>query len=236
MYDFFPFIVGIMGSLHCLGMCGPLVLAYSFHLAGSAPERGAGGAGVRSGPWSRAFPHHLAFHAGRLLTYGILGGLAAGLFRAADLSWFFSDFRATLNLSGGALLVFLGLVLLKVIPLPSFFCDTAAASSILLGRNIQRLFRSRSLGARMLLGMATGTLPCCLSWAMIVTAATTRDPVRGFITMVIFGLGTVPSLFAAGLSASVLSHKIRSMGERMAAFLVLIMGMVFILKGVGVLD
>ena len=235
MYDFFPLIIGLMGSLHCLGMCGPLVLAYSFHLAGSAPERGAGGAGVRSGSWGRASAHHLAFHVGRLLTYGVLGGLAAGLFRAADLSRFFSGFREAFNFSAGALLVFLGLLILKVIPLPAFISDTAFSSTFP-GSILKRLFRSRSPGSKMLLGMATGTLPCCLSWAMIVTAATTRDPVRGFFTMVIFGLGTVPSLLIAGLSASVLSHKIRAMGERLAAFLVVIMGVIFILKGVGILD
>jgi sulfite exporter TauE/SafE len=55
-----------------------------------------------------------------------------------------------------------------------------------------------------------------LSWAMIIKAATTQSAVGGFFTMALFGLGTVPALFATGLSASMLSVKMRFLGERVA--------------------
>jgi len=67
---------------------------------------------------------------------------------------------------------------------------------------------------------------------MIIKAATTENPLTGFITMAIFGLGTVPVLFFTGLSASLLSMKIRILGERIAALSVSLMGLILIFKGV----
>ena len=61
-----PFIFGLAGSGHCLGMCGPLVLAYSLHLR---PTASLGSAAI----WPASANHHAAFHAGRLFTYGLLG-------------------------------------------------------------------------------------------------------------------------------------------------------------------
>jgi sulfite exporter TauE/SafE len=83
----------------------------------------------------------------------------------------------------------------------------------------------------MLLGLAAGFLPCGLSWAMIIKAATTQDVTAGFLTMGAFGLGTVPALFLMGFSASFLSLKARFLGERIAAFSLLAMGLILIFKG-----
>jgi sulfite exporter TauE/SafE len=70
-----------------------------------------------------------------------------------------------------------------------------------------------------------------LSFAMVVKAATTQNVLAGFLTMVIFGLGTVPALFLTGLSASLLSMKVRFLGERVAAVSVIVMGLILIFKG-----
>jgi uncharacterized protein len=232
MFDLVPLIIGLLGSLHCLGMCGPLVFAYSFHLS-HAESESSGGQGFS---WARVSAHHVAFHSGRILTYVILGGLVAGLFQAADLSEFFSNFRNGLMLFGGALLILLGLVLLKIFPLPSFLANLAALPSGGYGHRLSSLLRSSSPVSKLLLGMAVGTMPCCLSWAMIITAATSQNPIEGSITMLYFGLGTVPALFLAGLSTSLLSRKTRFLGERAAALLVVVTGVVLLLRGVEILD
>ena len=83
----------------------------------------------------------------------------------------------------------------------------------------------------MALGLTVGFLPCMLSWAMVIKAATTQSLFAGFLTMVSFGLGTVPALFLTGLSASLLSLKIRFLGERVAAASVIAMGIILIFKG-----
>jgi len=114
MFSFFaPFIVGFLGSFHCLGMCGPLVIAYSLHVSGTGQSPKP--AQVKAGLW-----HHVFFHAGRLATYGFLGALGAGLFYVANLTVFFKQFRGGGTLIGGVLMIALGLVLLKVLPAPGF--------------------------------------------------------------------------------------------------------------------
>ena len=81
------------------------------------------------------------------------------------------------------------------------------------------------------MGMAVGFLPCMLSWAMIVKAATVPTPLHGFLTTMAFGLGTVPALFLTGLSASLLSLRVRFFGERAAAAAVMAMGCILVFKG-----
>ncbi|GLI36241.1 sulfite exporter TauE/SafE family protein [Desulforhabdus amnigena] len=227
MFSFFPLSIGLLGSLHCLGMCGPLVLAYSLHLQSQSDTATK----FSTFPARLGLFHHIAFHIGRLATYGILGALAAGLFRAVDLTRIFFSLRSGMSYVAGSLLVFLGLMLLRAIPLPAFLTSVSLGPGSFFGRCFPPLFRSQTVLSKLLLGMATGLIPCCLSWAMIVTAASTQNPMQGFITMVLFGAGTVPALFFTGLSASFLSRKVRFLGEKVAAVSIIFMGIVLILQG-----
>lgn len=222
-----PFVIGFLGSLHCLGMCGPLVLAYSLHL--KSPTREPGTSPPSS--ISASLFHHLFFHLGRILAYGFLGGLAAGLFHLGNLALVFLNLRGFLTLLGGTLMIVLGLVLLKVLPLPSWLGAAFVGQGSLWSRLIPPLLRSQRLDAALALGLATGFLPCGLSWAMMAKAATTQAIPSGFLTMVAFGLGTVPALLATGLSASLLSLKARWLGEKVAALSVIVMGAILLFKG-----
>ncbi|MGD0230981.1 MAG: sulfite exporter TauE/SafE family protein [Syntrophorhabdales bacterium] len=217
-----PLIFGLAGSLHCLGMCGPLVLAYSLHLR---PP----GAHTRDALWPASARHHLAFHTGRLLTYGLLGALAAGITGIVDFHRFFAGLRGAVTLGGGALMVLFGLGLLSVVPVGLGrlrFPATGPLAAIF----PVRLFSSKGVASKLLLGVAAGCLPCMLSFAMIVKAATTGRAILGFLTMVLFGLGTVPVLFFTGFSASLFSLRARLLGERVAAGTVIVMGLILIGK------
>ena len=221
-----PLIVGFVGSLHCLGMCGPLVVAYSLHLR---PDSAEGAADI-SHLWSRGFAHHLAFHSGRILCYGLLGALAAALGYMTNFSQFFAGLRNGVILGGGLLMVFFGLALLKVISVPLFSMPSFRPNGVV-GRALPRLLASDRLASKWALGFAAGFLPCMLSWAMIVKAASTASPVHGFMTMALFGLGTVPALFFTGLSASLFTLRVRLTGERVAACSVIVMGIILLVKG-----
>jgi uncharacterized protein len=221
-----PLIVGFVGSLHCLGMCGPLVVAYSLHLRPDAAE----GAADISHLWSRGFNHHLAFHSGRILCYGLLGALAAGLGYMTNFSQFFAGLRSSVILGGGLLMVFFGLALLKVISVPLFSVPSFRPNGFV-GRALPRLLASDRMASKWALGLAAGFLPCMLSWAMIVKAASTASPLHGFVTMALFGLGTVPALFFTGLSASLFTLRVRLTGERIAACSVIVMGIILLIKG-----
>lgn len=230
VFDFFAsWTIGFLGSLHCLGMCGPLILAYSLHTRGSggfAPK-------IEGGLVSGEICHHLAFHSGRLLTYALLGALGALCFGFAGGDRVVFQVRPILTLLGGAVMILLGLVLLRVVPVPrltlSPFGDSEGK------RPLQRLLASRSAASKVVLGMAVGFLPCGLSWAMIVKAAITQKVLAGLVIMLAFSLGTVPALFLPGLSASLLSVRLRLAGERLAALSVIVMGLMLVFKGVEVL-
>jgi uncharacterized protein len=216
--------IGFLGSLHCLGMCGPLVLAYSLQVSGTATSSHSSGALL----FQSGIVHHLAFHLGRLLTYGILGALAALLFQLAAAERLLFDLRSVMTLAGGVLMVLMGLVLLRVVPLPGLSLLTSGDSPAK-GR-FAAFLGSRSPSSKMALGLAVGFLPCGLSWAMVVKAATTQHLLAGFLVMVSFGLGTVPALLLPGVSASFLSLRWRLMGERAAALSVIVMGLILIFK------
>jgi len=219
-----PFLIGLAGSLHCLGMCGPLVMAYSLHI------RKTGDPGEKPPPalWMKGVSHHVAFHLGRVCTYGMLGGLAAGMAHLAGFNQALSNLRGWATLGGGALMILSGMILFKILPLPSFI---SGGSNFFFTRWIPSLLQSERLPARLALGMGVGFLPCMLSWAMIVKAATASSPFTGFLTTLAFGLGTVPALFFTGVSASLLSLRVRFLGERAAAAAVIIMGCILIFKG-----
>ncbi len=222
-----PLFIGFVGSVHCLGMCGPLVVAYSLHVKSHSD---AGGQGCAIVSWKKGLWHHMAFHSGRVLSYGILGLLAAGLLYAVGSIDFFKEIRGGITLAGGAFMILLGFILLKIFPIPVFPISGSPKSS-LWGRLFPPLFVSQKIGSKILLGAATGFLPCGLSWAMIVKAATTQDLARGFLTMAAFGLGTIPALFLTGFSASYVSLRTRFLGERVAALSVVAMGLILVFKG-----
>jgi sulfite exporter TauE/SafE len=209
-----PFLAGSAGSLHCLGMCGPLLAAYSL----STPPTGTS--------WRGNILRHAAFHAGRVFIYGLLGCLAGGLSLLAGVGLPLFDLRAAITLAAGLVMVAAGLCLAGFIRLPAF------PGWAFVERRFGLLLRSPFPGSSAVLGAGCGFLPCALSWSMVVRAAGTGRPLEGFLTMTAFGLGTVPLLLVAGSLASALSLKTRVVGERVAALAVLAMGLILAWKGV----
>ena len=218
-----PLLFGLVGSVHCLGMCGPLVLAYSLHLS---PE----GSAKRSGLWPGGAAHHLAFHGGRLLTYGLLGAFAAGLVAVPGFHRVFAGLVNGVSLGGGILMLLFGFSLMST-KMARFPFLTLPGQGRIMGRAYVQLLASRGLFSKVALGLLSGFLPCMFSFVMIVKAAATGNLLSGFLTMLLFGAGTVPVLFFTGFSASLLSFKLRILGARMAGAMVIVMGAMLILRG-----
>ena len=220
------FLIGLFGSLHCLGMCGPLVIAYSLNLKKTQPPVRE----LKYSYWGQGALHHLAFHLGRIMTYGILGALVAGLFAAVGFS-FFLNIRGLLLLGGGFLIILLALVFLKVFPLPAWLTRYSTPFQSLGDRFLPRLLKRPGSLSKVGLGAACGLLPCSLTSSMLIKAAITENITEGAMTMLAFGLGTFPALLTVGISASLLSLKIRMIGERVAAFSIMAMGAFLMFKG-----
>ena len=184
------FLVGLLGGTHCVGMCGGIVGALSM----GAPGR-----------WSM----HLAYNAGRILSY-TAAGAAAGALGAASMSLEGQmPVRLTLYLLANLMLVALGLYLLGVTRALAF---TERAGQHL-WRRLQPLTRrflpARTVAQALPLGLLWGWLPCGLVYSALASSLTAGSASRGALLMLLFGLGTLPNLLLAGILFARLNEFVR---------------------------
>lgn len=222
------FVTGLISSFgHCLGMCGGIVAIYSARQAAQANA-----AGIKSGVWARIVSF-LPIHLGRITTYtffGALIGLAGSLLDQASglMGW------------QGAFSVLVGLAMLLVsLSLMGILPPVEMALASLMGNNspmtrMRGLFGKRSFFSTLTLGILWGFLPCGLVFAMLVVAARTQTVWGGALTMLAFGLGTVPTLLGFGLAANILSPRLRGGLTKFAALLIMLFAVQTILRGLAV--
>lgn len=207
------FVGGLLGSSHCVGMCGGFALLL-----------GAGTSGIRAN-----LGRQLLYSAGRISTYAIIGSAVgyAGV-RLAGLASPLVNVQAILSLVAGLLLVLQGLHSAGFLPLGRVVgTGTGCAFTGSLGQ----LLRSRGAAAAFLAGVFTGLLPCGLVYAYLALATSAGGLWQGWLTMVCFGLGTVPLMVLAGSGGSLLSIASRRRVLRVAAICVIVTGLISIARG-----
>jgi len=229
------FLAGLFGSMHCVGMCGVIVLGYStqgFSPSGLAPV----GASQRPSA-AAAFASHLTYNAGRVLSYalvgGILGGLGAGLATLQGIAFWFS-------LISGAALTLLGISLLRIIP--GFAVSAQLAMESQTRNFIFRAYRAvygsliaqKGLESKFYIGLLTPLLPCGLLYSMFLKAASSASILNGALIMACFGVGIVPALVVTGFASSYFGNKLRFWGDKIAAITILLMGFVLLARAFGV--
>lgn len=211
-----PFLVlsGVLGSAHCLGMCGPFALAIGSVSAG----------------WQANLRRQACYSIGRLFTYSVLGA-AAGFFgrRIAGALAGWTNVPAILAIVAGVLLVAQGLLAAGVIRRRG----VAGGGGCPGAGGLMALLKARGSLEVFLAGLFTGLLPCGLLYGVLALAASTHDVGRGLATMVAFGLGTVPAMAAAGLGGSLLGIAARRQIHAVAAWCLVLTGAVSIARGAG---
>lgn len=201
-------ITGLLGTAHCLGMCGGLVSALSLSSEGR-----------RAGP---LFP--VLYHLGRLTTYGLIG-LAVGWFGSAlVLTASVRPIGLPLLLASDLFVVVLGIGSAGLWPRFDPLRLESAGGARLLGALTVRLRRFPPLLSALLLGVLLGFLPCCFLYAMALAAAQSGAPLAGAGVMIAFGLGTVPGLLLVGSLAHWLGKKGRMWMVRAAGVSIVLMG------------
>lgn len=216
------FLAGFFGSLHCVGMCGAIVLAYSSQGIPSSVSKFS------------TLTSHLTYNVGRVLSYAVVGaflGLAGkGVMMIQGVAQWFSAIA-------GVTLILAGIVLLRVVPFVRF------DESIPLVRTSRSLFRraySASFGAlvalpkiesKFYIGFLTPLLPCGLLYSMFFKAAETGSALEGSLMMTLFGLGIVPALLVTGYAGTFLSNTFRRWGDRLAAATIILMGVLLLMRG-----
>lgn len=210
----FIFFSGLLGSAHCIGMCGPLAISLS--------------AGATAG--TNHLVRQLTFSLGRVFTYGFCGA-AAGFGGA----WISSESRgfvlsqAWLAILAGVLLMLMGLVTAGVLPrlatkkLSGLPCGTAGW--------LKTFLTAPGWSAALVAGMFTGFIPCGLVYGFLLKAGSTGSMWQGWLTMVAFGLGTIPLMVLVGLGGQFLSIGGRTRLFRVAAWCIVLTGAISIARG-----
>jgi len=218
-------VTGVISSFgHCLGMCGGIIAMYA---AGQPALVAANG--KRPGLLVRA--RALApLHMGRLATYTLLGALIGFAGSLLNKVGGLAGWQGLFSILVGIAMIAVALSLMGVLPpVETVLASVMTASSPI--KRMRALFGKRSILATLSLGVLWGFLPCGLVFAMLVVAAGTQSPWAGALTMLAFGLGTVPTLLAFGLAANLISVKFRGRMQMFAATLILLFAAQTILRG-----
>lgn len=204
------FMIGFFGSLHCLGMCGPVVLALP-------------------GDYSRKIYFlfgRVIYNTGRILSYTAIG-LVLGLFGRG-----FSLFGFQRYLS-----VALGLFILGALAMGYLGKKTKKESALFSAYNnkikslFARFIRNSSLPSMFILGILNGLLPCGLVYVAAAGAVVTSGIVNSAFYMILFGLGTLPMMLFASLFGRLISLNIRKKLNRLVPYFVSAMAFILILRG-----
>ena len=214
-------LAALAGSLHCIGMCGPILLAFS-----GAMARGSDGDGDGRQQHSSRIAWGFAwYHVGRIWTYGMLGLLAGFVGCCVRHSSSLATWQRAVGLALGALVVLVGLALLGLIPgLRLDKSGTCGMKKVWGMPALRSLLRTNSIAARLLLGAIMGLLPCGLVYAMLAIVASLPTPGHAALGMVIFGIGTIPSLTTALVTAQFIPVRWRGAGTRLSALMVIATG------------
>jgi len=202
-------------------MCGGFVLMYS-------AELGAPGGGY--GPARRA-ASHAAYNIGRILTYSVVGGFMGYAGTFVESAGRLRGIQGLVLLIAGGMMVVLGLNLLGVVGGPGWLDSAGVASKGRFGRAFRSLMQRRGVAAVFGLGLLLGLIPCGLSYTMEIKAASSGGFWQGFSLMAAFGLGTAPALLGVGFFYQLLEAGLRSWLYRLAAVLVLVIGVKTLLHG-----
>ena len=199
---------GLLGSGHCIGMCGPLVTGLS----------------LSTGNNTGGVLFHLLYNSGRLITYGVVGYIAGWFGSAALYANAFAPVTRTVLIASDIFIIVLGLGAAGLFSNLNFLNLEMINPIKAISRLATGLRKLPSVLAAIPLGLVMGFLPCGFLYAMIITAGQSSTPEKGSLVMLFFGLGTVPALFVVGSLSHWLSVKVRVWMLRGAGLLVAFMG------------
>ena len=184
-------LVGILGGLHCMSMCGGFVAATA--------------ARDRTGDTSPLLPRRaivrqqMGYHAGRIFTYALLGTAfgagGAALLRANDVL----TLQRTMFVFANVLLLVLGVSLALNTQGRGWLQRAGARAFAAVLPSVRPLLRQPGMRGRLALGLLWGLVPCALVYSVLPLAMFAGGPWQGAMVMFAFGLGTLPNLAAAGM-------------------------------------
>jgi sulfite exporter TauE/SafE len=212
---YLAFSLGVIGSLHCIQMCGPIVLAYSLPIVTYSRRQ--------------QIIAHFSYNSGRIVTYGVLGAIA-GL--AGGWLGKLAGVEHVVVIIAGSLMIVAGLLMSGLLPsgpLGAFYRFRPAS---FFTQKVGGLLKSPTLGSKFSTGILLGFLPCGLVYTALLKAMETGSLAGGILTMICFGVGTAWSLMLLGLFSSTVSVWLRKRANALAAIGVTLMGCFLVYRGI----
>ena len=203
-------VLGLMGSFHCAGMCGPIAIALPLH-GNTISQKIFGGT---------------LYNIGRTITYGIMGAIFGLLGQGVEMI----GFQQKISVIMGVLMIVS--VLFPALFKNQYHMDKSWFSLVgKLKKSIGKMFSIRSFSSLFFIGLLNGLLPCGLVYMAIAGAIGTGEVLLGSLYMVLFGLGTIPMMLSISLAGNVMSLAIRNKINKLIPVLVIVVGIFFILRG-----
>ncbi len=206
------FTMGVIGSFHCVGMCGPLALALP----------------LKNDDLSSKFTGALLYNSGRVITYSLFGLLAGLLGKSVALF----GFQQGLSITAGALILLL--VLLPKL-FPARFGNMAVGIRLFerIRQTFGQLFFKKNQSTLFAIGFLNGLLPCGLVYLAIAGATATGDILNAVLFMAAFGLGTLPVMWSIAFWGNFIGVKIRSRIRAAYPYMMTLMACLLIIRGLG---
>jgi sulfite exporter TauE/SafE len=204
--------LGMIGSFHCIGMCGPL--AFSLPLKNNSD-------------WSK-FAGTFLYNMGRVTTYGILG-IGFGL---VGKSFSFFGFQQWLSIS-------IGIAILLLLLAPKSWVavigksDRVTAFNETIRSNLGQLFFKDSYRSLFAIGLLNGLLPCGLIYMAIAGAIASADPFKSAFFMATFGLGTLPVMWSVSFFGNYIGIGLRKKIRGAYPFMIALSACLLIVRGLG---
>ncbi|MGO2103655.1 MAG: sulfite exporter TauE/SafE family protein [Psychroflexus halocasei] len=206
------FILGFLGSLHCVGMCGPIALMLP----------------VSRTNQSLKFLQILLYNSGRILTYMTIG-LLFGLLGESIASF---GFQQHLSIAIGAIMLLSVLIPQKFLSrfkISQPFYRAITKIKVQLGAS----FKKKSLDTFFSIGFLNGFLPCGLVYMAVFGSVATGDLIDGSLYMALFGLGTLPMMTFVIYLKSFTQNVLKLNLKKIIPYAVGLIGVLFILRGMG---
>lgn len=203
--------MGLAGSLHCVGMCGPIAMALPLH--------GRSNIGKITGA--------IAYNMGRVTTYALFGMVFGLLGRSVE--WFGWQQRISIGLG---LVILLFLLIPRVLPKVSMHPPIQKYMAALRKAIATHLFKGDP-SSMYATGLLNGLLPCGLVYMALAGAVVSGDLVKGMLFMAVFGLGTIPAMLSISLAGGWLKQPVRVKIRQMYPAILLVMATLLILRGLG---
>lgn len=206
------FLLGLLGSFHCVGMCGPIAFLLPLN---------------RNNKWIK-LGQVFIYHASRILAYAFLGLLFGIIGRRLNLF----GFQQHISIAVGVLMVLLMLIPSRVLSKYNFSQPIYRLISKVKSALSSQL-KKRTPSTFFTIGFLNGFLPCGLVYMAVFGAIAAGGMMQGAFYMAAFGVGTIPLMTAAVYLGNFLNLKVRQYIRRAVPVFVVVIGVLFILRGLG---